>query len=164
MLDWKDKVPWDLVSDAATEYGLDPNLIGAIIGNESGGNCYAIRYEPQYRFRKEPYKFARYNGITEATEDILQQCSFGLMQVMGEKAREMGHTRNLLELTEPETGIEYGCKFLYHLSQRMNKLEEVISSYNAGSIKVDKKGEFLNKDYVKDILARIEELKKSKTK
>lgn len=156
---WREKIPWEIVRSNAKDYLIDPDLVAAIIWQESKANPLAIRYEPNFRFRKEPYKYARFNGITEATENLLQSCSFGMMQVMGCVVRELGHQHSLLELTEAEVGIKYGCKVLSNLLEKYKTFEEVISSYNQGSPLRDKRGVLINIKYVTEVIAHLKYLK-----
>lgn len=159
MVDWKIKMPWQLIRDEASVYDLDPNLVASIIQTESRGDTYAMRYERDFRFRKEPHKFARINNITEETENLLQSCSFGLMQVMGCVARELGLAKPLVTLFEPDVGIEYGCKKLHELSLKYNEIDDIIASYNSGSVLHKANGEYVNQKYVNMVFERLKEFK-----
>jgi hypothetical protein len=47
------------------------------------------------------------------TEELLRSWSFGLMQILGETARERGFAgRFLTELCMPAVGLEFGCRHL----------------------------------------------------
>ncbi len=157
---WKEKVPWEIVNKWSVKFEIDPLLICSIIKVESDCNTYAIRYEKDFRYRKEPYRFARLNNFSEDTENILQACSIGLMQVMGCVARELGHTRSLLELVEPEIGIEFGCKRLNKSFLKYDLLGDIIASYNAGSVLFESNGKYKNQGYVNKVLERMKELPK----
>ncbi|UOF83057.1 hypothetical protein [Caudoviricetes sp.] len=159
-MDWKLKLNWKLIRDEASEYDLDPFLVAAIIGQESKGDTYAIRYEAHFRYRKEPYRYARLNNISEETENLLQSCSIGLMQVMGCRARELGHKGSLLELVEPEVGIEYGCTNLQHLYLKFDKGTDVVAAYNAGSPLFEPSGKYKNQTYVNKVFEYYNELKR----
>ena len=141
-MDWKLKLNWKLIRDEASNFDLDPLLVAAIIGQESKGDPYAIRYEAKYRYRKEPFKWAKLNGISEETENLLQSCSIGLMQVMGCKARELGHSGSLLELVEPDISIELGCTYLRNLYQKYTTVGDIISAYNGGSAQFETSGKY----------------------
>ena len=73
-----------LARDAAARYGLDPALVCALIEQESAWDAHAIRYEPGFR--------SRYVAplALPATEEVARSISWGLMQVMGQVAREHG--------------------------------------------------------------------------
>lgn len=149
------ELPFTLIDQAANRFGLDPKLIASIIIQESGGNTYAVRYEPGFRYKTDVAKFARANGITTETESILQQCSLGLMQVMGVVARELEFNRNLLELTSPAVGIYLGCKKLEQLSKKYAHLDDVIASYNAGSPRFKSDKSYVNQLYVNQVKSRL---------
>ncbi len=96
---------------AATAERLDPSLVCAIVEQESNWNPYAIRYEPLF--------FAKYvaplytNNKIGATEAYARGISWGLMQVMGQVAREMGFDGTFLSAAcDPEQGLAIGCKLL----------------------------------------------------
>ena len=75
--------------------------------------------------------------------------SFGLMQVMGETAREQGFAaRYLAEMSIPVDSIEHGAKLLHSLLVRYHgDTLAAISAYNQGSAR-RKAGVLLNARYV----------------
>ena len=100
-----------LAGNLAQAHGLDPALVCAVIEQESAWNTWAMRYEPAF--------FAKYvaslytNNKVSATEAYARGISWGLMQVMGQVARENGFTDRFLSgLCDPESGIEFGCRVL----------------------------------------------------
>jgi soluble lytic murein transglycosylase-like protein len=100
-----------LASNLAQAHGLDPALVCAVIEQESAWNTWAMRYEPAF--------FAKYvaslytNNKVSATEGYARGISWGLMQVMGQVARENGFTDRFLSgLCDPASGIEFGCRVL----------------------------------------------------
>lgn len=109
--------PTTLISLArriAGAHALDPALVCAVIEQESSWNPYAIRYEAAF--------FGRYvaplytNNKVTASEAWARGFSWGLMQVMGQVAREHGFASAehpfLSELCDPEQGINVGCRVL----------------------------------------------------
>ena len=106
--------PAALVSIArktAAAHSLDPSLVCAIIEQESSWNPWAIRYEPLF--------FAKYvaplytNNKVSASEAYARGFSWGLMQVMGQVARENGYTEMFLSsLCDPSDALEIGCRVL----------------------------------------------------
>lgn len=157
-MDWKEKIPWGFVHAEAERSNLDPNLLAAIIKVESNADTFAIRYEPNFPYRTEPSRWAKINRISLETEMMLQGCSIGLMQVMGCKARELGHIRSLLMLTDEEIGIEYGAKTLKILFKKYGDIHDVIAAYNAGSPLLDSQYGYKNQKYVNKVLQRLKEL------
>jgi soluble lytic murein transglycosylase-like protein len=100
-----------LARKAAAAQSLDPALVCAVVEQESAWNPCAIRYEPLF--------FAKYvaslytNNKVSATEAYARGFSWGLMQVMGQVARETGFDALFLSaLCDPEQGLAIGCKVL----------------------------------------------------
>jgi soluble lytic murein transglycosylase-like protein len=100
----------DLISLArgiAAQNGLDDALICAIIEQESAWNPEATRYEPAF--------YQRYIVPLIASEQLSEgeatgrATSWGLMQVMGQVAREHGFPNPFQQLLDPATGIKWGC-------------------------------------------------------
>lgn len=96
--------------EAATQ-SLDPALVCAVVEQESAWNPWAMRYEPAF--------FAKYvaslytNNKVSASEAYARGFSWGLMQVMGQVARETGFDALFLSaLCDPEQGLAIGCKVL----------------------------------------------------
>ena len=100
-----------LARKAAAAQALDPGLVCAVVEQESAWNSWAVRYEPAF-FSK--YVASLYtNNKVSATEAYARGCSWGLMQVMGQVAREVGFDALFLSaLCDPEQGLAIGCKVL----------------------------------------------------
>ena len=106
--------PSQLVSLArktAALHALDPSLVCAIVEQESAWNPWAIRYEPTF--------FAKYvaplytNNKISSSEAYARGFSWGLMQVMGQVARENGYAEPFLSsLCDPADALEIGCRVL----------------------------------------------------
>lgn len=149
-----------LIDRAAAAHGLDPALVRAVVAAESGGDTFAIRYEPRFFDRyvqSDPTVKAR-TPCTLETEKRARATSWGLMQVMGSTARGLGFDRAFLSrLSDPETGLEYGCRYLARLAglhrQRLG-WPGVVAAYNAGSPRLDAQGDYVNQAYV-DNIARL---------
>src|SRR5260370_1553675 len=101
----------DLARHIACEHALDPALVCAVIEQESAWNPWAVRYEPGFLSR---YVAPLYTtGKLGATEAYTRAMSWGLMQVMGQVAREFVFTSDSLpQLSDPATGVELGCRIL----------------------------------------------------
>ena len=100
-----------LARRAAAAQSLDPALVCAVVEQESAWNPWAIRYEPHF--------FAKYvaslytNNKVSASEAYARGFSWGLMQVMGQVAREAGFEPVFLSaLCDPEQGLAIGCRVL----------------------------------------------------
>jgi soluble lytic murein transglycosylase-like protein len=100
-----------LARKAAAAQSLDPALVCAVVEQESSWNPWAMRYEPAF-FAKYVAHLYTNNKIT-ASEAYARGFSWGLMQVMGQVAREMGFDGAFLSATcDPEQGLAIGCKLL----------------------------------------------------
>jgi len=100
-----------LARKIAAAHLLDPSLVCAVVEQESSWNSWAIRYEPMF--------FARYvaplftNNKISASEAYARGFSWGLMQVMGQVARENGYGEPFLSaLCDPADALEIGCRVL----------------------------------------------------
>ena len=96
---------------SATAESLDLALVCAVIEQESAWNTWAMRYEPLF-FAKYVAPLYTNNKIT-ASEAYARGFSWGLMQVMGQVARESGCDAPFLSiLCDPAQGLATGCKVL----------------------------------------------------
>ncbi len=148
-----------LISSIATFNGIDPDLAISFAHAESNFDEYAVRHEPNWRYFTSIEIYAARNRISQDTEKVLQACSFGLMQVMGTVARELGFKDNLLMLTRPEIGVKYGCFKIQELMKKYSKVDDVIAAYNAGTPKRDEKGHYLNAAYVTKVRSIFDDRK-----
>jgi soluble lytic murein transglycosylase-like protein len=122
-----------LAKRQAISYALDPALVCAIIEQESAWNTFAMRYEPAF--------FARYvaslytNNKITASEAYARGFSWGLMQVMGQVARENDFAAPFLStLCEPQQGLAIGCKVLRKkLDQSAGDQTRALLAWNGGS-------------------------------
>lgn len=142
------KFPWKLIEDVAKEHNIDADLLAAFVSVESSNNKYAYRFEPEYQWLLDVIKHAKLNGITADSEKTLQMSSFGLCQVMGAVARELGLTGSIFQLLDEKTNLTYCAKLLNKHFKKYNLLDDVIASYNAGSPKKGTNGRYRNQSYV----------------
>lgn len=160
------------IYEIATQYKVDPHLVSAVILVESGGNVYAWRTEPVYRYLWDVVQNKPFRKLTDAeqnteiapadfrakvgsrnTEWIGQQASWGPMQVMGAVAREFGFTEHFPNLCG-EQGVHYGCRVLAKLQTRHlanGGYAAVLAAYNGGSPQIVN-GKYRNQDYVDKVL------------
>lgn len=125
----------------AQQHSLDPALICAIAEQESSWDTHAIRYEPTFHSR-----YVASLGLVP-TEEIARSISWGLMQVMGQVAREHGFSEKFLSaLCEPANGLAVGCiVLLSKLAQANEDVPRALLLWNGGA----------NPDYANAVLARI---------
>ena len=137
-----------LAHDVATRHALDPSLICAIIEQESSWNPYAIRYEPAF-FAKYVAPLFTNNKVEPPTntEAHSRAISWGLMQVMGQSARETGFTGQFLsQLCDPAIGIEAGCALFTHkLAAARGNATQALQYWNGGA----------NPSYAAEVQARM---------
>ena len=138
-----------LIKSAASRRSLPWELVYAICQVESSLNPSAIRHEPHYRW------LVGDNETMSPTERQDQMTSWGLMQVMGAVARELGHTGPLSDLLDPPTGLFYGCLHLRRFRAKYDIWPDVIAAYNAGSPRrvAGQIGPYVNQSYVDKVLA-----------
>jgi soluble lytic murein transglycosylase-like protein len=129
-----------LARASALRHALDAGLVCAVVEQESAWEAHAIRYEPAFRTR-----YVAPLGLAP-TEEIARSISWGLMQVMGQVARERGFTGKFLSaLCEPATGLDIGCAVLAaKISAAADDIPHGLALWNGGA----------NPDYAAEVLAR----------
>lgn len=134
------------VETVCKDIGLDPKLMSAIIEVESSWDPWAVRYEPLFSYLSKPNYWANVNRITEASEKTLQKFSWGLGQIMGGTARNLGMTGPITSLCDVGLNIFWCGTYLKRLMIRYPETPAFISAYNAGS------PTGANQDYVKKVM------------
>jgi soluble lytic murein transglycosylase-like protein len=152
-----------LARAAASKHALDPALVCAVIEQESAWDVHSIRYEPAFRTR-----YVAPLGLPP-TEEVARSISWGLMQVMGQVAREHGFSGKFLSaLCEPATGLDIGCAVLStklairsgspsrasnategSLSSSADDIGRALTLWNGGA----------NPDYAAQVIARLDKYK-----
>jgi hypothetical protein len=129
----------DALTSAERALGLQTGLLVAVARQESSLNHWAARYEPGFMVTYIAGRpTAELGGhwptsITQATERVLRSTSFGLLQLMGQAAREQGFAEeSLLMLCDPDIGAAWGGRKIAHLLTRYG-LEDALSAYNHGT-------------------------------
>lgn len=115
----------------AAKHEIDPALVMAVCHHESGNwKPYAIRFEPGFYDH-----YISSMTLLTTTEKSLRAHSFGLMQIMGQTAREFGFYGDYLtELCDPAVGIEFGCRKLAKCLKNHNGvIHDALLQYNGGS-------------------------------
>lgn len=130
-----------LARAAATKHALDPALVCAVIEQESSWDTHAIRYEPAFRVH-----YVAPLGLPP-TEEVARSISWGLMQVMGQVAREHGFTGKFLSaLCDPPAGLDVGCVVLAaKIKAASGEIPRALQLWNGGA----------NADYAPQVLARV---------
>lgn len=108
---WANERTWfTQIQDTAARYGVDPALVSAVIGQESGFNPQAYRAEP-----------------------AIGDASRGLMQVLQRTAQALGYTGTPDGLFDPATSIDLGTHLLAdNLARSGGNVAAAVSAYNGG--------------------------------
>jgi len=123
----------ELARSVAAEHALDPALVCAVIEQESAWDPWAVRYEPGFLSR---YVAPLYTaGKFGATEAYTRSMSWGLMQVMGQVAREFGFDApSLAKLCDAATGLAFGCRILAaRLKRAKGDVPGALLAWNGGA-------------------------------
>lgn len=155
----------------AARHSLDPDLVQAVVEQESSGRFYAYRYEPAF--------FQRYlaNNPEYMHRDPYEvSASFGLMQCMFTTAREHGFTGEPWDLFNPTKNLEIGCTILASLFtwarsqytglatyEQASVTRAALASYNGGKggNSPNNIGVLRNQQYALAVLARYDRIKKA---
>lgn len=151
---WASFLPLGDIFRVAKQFDINPILVGAIVSVESGGQTFISRLEPGYKYLYKPEFYAHHNRVTLDTEINNQKTSWGLMQIMGATARELGFNGHLPSLCLSGQGLRWGCTYLEDKLLKYNDLTDAISAYNMGHPAKDDSGQYLNKKYVDKVLSR----------
>lgn len=142
-----------IISEAAKLNDITQELVAAVILQESGGYAYAARYEEgffnRYLKGKQPRQLLGYfpKTISIATEYAHRATSWGLMQIMGQVARERGfNAESLVELIDPSTNIHLGASILRSHLDKTKDLRKSLLRYNGGG----------NPSYADEVLSIME--------
>jgi soluble lytic murein transglycosylase-like protein len=108
----------DLITFYAQMYELPPQLVEAVCLTESSGDTNSIADNGQ---------------------------SGGLMNVWLPTARSYGFAGTVQDLTDPSTGLNYGCAVLSDAYKQANKnLSDTYAIYNDGQARKDLTGKYVN--------------------
>src|SRR6266568_4544197 len=150
-----------LAHRAAEAHALWPELVCAIVEQESAWNPWALRYEPAFyekyiatslAARRPDPQASRLVALTspaipnDPTESRARAFSWGLMQVMGQVAREYGFAdASLASLCDPAVGLEIGCRvFAAKLAAAEGNVTRALLLWNGAG----------NRDYPAAVLPR----------
>lgn len=176
---WVMRLPWDKIDDAAEAEKVPADILGAIVQTESSGNQFALRAETKhawiidqttgkknalalkshYIYLFNPEECARSAGVTTDTEIWSQVASWGLCQLMGAVARELGLRGPIVQLLQADTNLKYAALLLKRLAKRYDKSEDIMAAYNAGSAIKGINGRYRNQDYVDKVNLHLSAIK-----
>lgn len=98
----------EMIDDIATRSGVDPNIVKAIIVEESGGNP---------------------NAVGDGGESI------GLMQIQPKHHKKKMEELGIVSLFDPQENVILGCSILSDLYDKYGNYEDALSVYNSGNTK-----------------------------
>ena len=101
---------WGQIRREAEAFGLDPCLLAGLICQESAGNVFAERTEPDWKYHN--LGLPHPPVLNKWTEWWGQARSYGLCQIMGTLARRLGFSGWWAQLFEVDTNLYYGAKAL----------------------------------------------------
>lgn len=124
--------------------GVDPVLICAMIEQESAWDCWAIRYEPAFMAKYVGPLYT--NHKINATEAYARSFSWGVLQTMGQVAREAGFKGPLPQLCDFTIGVTWGCRvWKKKLESAGGDTAKGLLAWNGGA----------RAEYANEVLARI---------
>lgn len=145
----------EMIEVRALEFDIDPDLIESFCMVESSGNPKATRYEANFfeRYIKPMKLIDQVDAANRAT-------SWGLMQLMGQVAREKGFKGDFKELLDPGVSLFWSLKHLKRfITKYAPNLDDAIAAYNAGSPRKKENGEYVNQVYVDRIHKFLNQIK-----
>lgn len=154
MAPWMKLLPWNMIDVSARSYDMDVNLIAAMVMQETGGGAWKTEFEPDFKYLYKVTEFALGRGITEITETIHQKTSWGLLQIMGASAREIGFRGDIPELARPAVGLKWGCIKLRAVFDKYGKnaQADIAAAWNHGSAQKKPDGTYVNQKYVVGVM------------
>ena len=96
----------EMIDDIATRSGVDPNIVKAIIKEESNGNP---------------------DAIGDGGESI------GLMQIQPKHHKKRMEELGVVSLFDPQENVIVGCNILAELYDKYGNYEDALSVYNSGN-------------------------------
>lgn len=127
---------WTDITDTASRFGLEPELVAAVIWQESKGNPGIKTWEPK---AKPP------------------QYSYGLMQILPTTAKDMGFYGSPEDLLDTAENLFWGTQYLKKQISRFG-IPGGIAAYNAGG-PYKTNGDYINQDYVNNVISNYNALK-----
>jgi soluble lytic murein transglycosylase-like protein len=116
------------IEQAARGFGLDPDLLEALVLKESSGHADAFRYEPAFFDR-----YLAHNPEYMHENRRRVSSSYGLCQVMLSTARDLGFKAEPEMLFVPTVSLHFGAMHLARLLRWAEGHEvKALAAYNGG--------------------------------
>lgn len=131
-----------LIITASETHNLDPEVVAAIVCQESACVSWAYRFELGFYTKRLAWRTRRQlAGWTPKpsevpslnSEKLARATSWGLMQVLGETARVCGYSGPYLSaLCDPATGLHWGCLYFVRCLEAAKGERAALLRYNGG--------------------------------
>ena len=142
--------------DALDGYGILDGSIEMMAGwiyTESAFDPWAVRYEPA--FERRYVTTAKQPDLSE-TERKMRSMSWGLLQIMGQVARECAFTTTYLsELLDPRTNIDLASTILKANHNKTGSWDGALAAYNGG-LGGNQRPPYRNQHYVNRVTRNAE--------
>lgn len=118
----------DLIKQVCPSRNLDPDLVEAVVVQESGGNAHAYRFEPKFWSR---YLSKKSDYVGKVPQRV--SASYGLMQLMYPTVVDMGFKGEPEELFLPVVNLLWGTTRLADLLEwAKGDIISALAAYNGG--------------------------------
>jgi hypothetical protein len=107
-----------LCREAAAGHGLDGDLVAAICCGASSWDPWRVEYDGMF-YVSHVAPLVENRFLTNLTEARARAFRWGLMGILGHRARLAGYDRSLPELLEPSVGLDVGCRLLSQMLASM---------------------------------------------
>jgi soluble lytic murein transglycosylase-like protein len=125
----------------------DIYLFAGWIHTESAFDPWALRYEPYFRWLP--------TTPMSPTETMGRKCSWGLLQMMGQVAREAGFDGSFPQLCDPKINLNLAAKILRYRRARTPDWDGALAAYNGG-LGGNMRRPYRNQEYVDRVKANAE--------
>lgn len=130
----------EMIKTISLNQEINPKLVQAIVCKESGGDSNAVRFEIGYFdngvVKSEALTWEKsHKGMPSyQTERAMRATSFGLLQIMGQLAREQGYKGDFLTyLLDPRENILFGITIMKKWLVRLKgNVDHLILAWNRG--------------------------------
>jgi len=145
-----------LILDALHDHGILDGSVEMMAGwiyTESAFDQWAVRYEPAFERR---YISEKKMPDLSGTERKMRSMSWGLLQIMGQVAREYAYTPTYLsELLDPRTNLDLAATILKANYNKTGSWEGALAAYNGG-LGGNRREPYRNQYYVNKVTRNAE--------
>ncbi|HEV2388602.1 MAG TPA: hypothetical protein VGS20_15260 [Candidatus Acidoferrales bacterium] len=102
----------------ASQYDLDGDLVASICQDASNWDPWRVEYDGMF-YVSHVAPLVENRMLTNLTEARARAFRWGLMGILGHRARLAGYEGRLAELLEPGVGLDFGCRLLRQMLAAM---------------------------------------------